>query len=71
MWSQNSLASLSTDVFSVVAMKCAILLKQSHTTKIALYLWANGSLVMKSAEIWLHGFSGITLGISFPAGTSL
>jgi len=49
-------------------MKCAILLKQLYTTKIASYLWANGSLVMKSAEIWLYGFSGIALGISFPTG---
>ena len=60
-----------TDVFSVVAIKYTILLKQSHTTKIALYPWASGSLVMKSAEIWLYGFSGTILGISFPAGTSL
>ena len=52
-------------------MKCAILLKWSHTTKIVLYPWANGSLVIKSAEIWFHGFSGIALGISFPTGTSL
>jgi len=51
-------------------MKCAILLKQLYTTKIASYLWANGSLVMKSAEIWLYSFSGIALGISFPAGAS-
>ena len=26
---------------------------------------------MKSTEIWLYGFSGIALGISFPAGASL
>jgi len=35
------------------------------------YPWANGSLVMKSADIWLYGFSGIALGISFPAGALL
>ena len=55
--------SPSADVFSVIAIKCAILLKQLHTTKIALYLWASGSSVIKSANIWLHGFSGIALGI--------
>jgi len=52
-------------------MKYTILLKQLHTTKIALCSWANGSLVMKSAKIWLYGFSGIALGISFPAGALL
>jgi len=36
-----------------------------------LYPWANSSLVMKSAEIWLYGFSGIALGISFPTSASL
>ena len=29
------------------------------------------TLVIKSADMWLHGFSGIVLGISFPAGASL
>jgi len=51
MWSQNSLASSFTDVFLVVAIKCAILLKQPHTTKIALYSWTNGSLAIKSANM--------------------
>jgi len=51
MWSQNSFASPSADVFSVVAIKCAILLKQLHTTRIASYPWAKGSLVIKSANI--------------------
>ena len=46
--------SPSADVLSVVAMKYAILLKRSHTTRMVLYPWANGSLVMKSADIWLH-----------------
>ena len=52
-------------------MKCAILLNQSHTTKIALYPHARGNFIMKSAEIWLHGFSGIAFGMSFPAGALL
>ena len=52
-------------------MKCAILLKQLHTTRIASYSWANNSLVMKSTEIWLYGFSRIALGISFSTGVSL
>ena len=63
--------SPSTDVFSVVAIKYAILLKQLHTTRIASYSWANGNLVIKSAEMWLYGFSRITLGISFSAGALL
>ena len=63
--------SPSTDIFSVVAIKYAILLKRLHTTKIASYPWASGSLVIKSADMWLYGFSGIALGISFPAGASL
>ena len=41
----------SADIFSIVAIKCAILLNQSYTTKMALYSCASGSLVMKSAEI--------------------
>jgi len=70
-WSRNSFARPSTNVLSIVAMKYAILLNRSHTTKIALYPWASNSLVMKSAEIWLHGFSRIVLGISLLAGASL
>ena len=63
--------SPSADVFSIMTIKCAILLKQLYTTRIALYPWANGSLVIKSAEMWFYSFSGITLDISFPADASL
>jgi len=48
-----------------------ILLNQLYTTKIASYSWANGSLVIKSAEIWLYGFSEITLDIYFLVDISL
>ena len=70
-WSRNSFVSPFADVFSIVAIKCAILLKWLHTTKIVLYPWAKGSLVIKSTDIWLHGFSGIALDISFPTGALL
>ena len=50
-WSLNSLASSSTNVFFVVAIKCTILLNQSYTTKIVLYLHARGNFMMKSTKI--------------------
>ena len=58
---------LSADVFSVVAIKCAILLNLSYTTKIALYSWTKSSFIIKYAEIWLYSFSGIAFSISFSA----
>ena len=65
MWSLNSLASPSADVFSIVAMEWAILLNWLYTIKIVSYSYVKGSLVIKSADMWLYGFSGIVLGISF------
>ena len=52
-------------------MKCAIFVSQLHTTNIALYPWASGSLVMKSTVICVQGFSGALFGISFPAGAAV
>ena len=41
------------------------------TTKIELYPWANGSFVIKSANIYIQGFFGIEFGINFPVGCSV
>jgi len=71
MWSWNNFVRLSANVFSVIVIKCTILLNWSHTTKIALYPCASGSLVMKSAKMWLYDFSRIALGINFPASALL
>ena len=51
-------------------MKCAIFVNWSHTTNIALYPWASGSLVIKSAVMCVQGFLGASFGISFPAGVT-
>jgi len=69
--SLNNLASFSANVFSVVGMKWTIFVNLSTTTKIELYSCAIGSLVMKSADIYIQGFSGIELGINLPAGCSV
>ena len=47
--------------------KHVIFVMQSHTTKIELYPWASGNLVIKSVEIWAHSFSSALSGISFHA----
>ena len=52
-------------------MKYAIFVSQLHTTSIASYPWASGSLVMKSTVICIQGFSGALFGISFPAGATV
>ena len=69
--SLNNLASPSANVFSVVGMKWTIFVNQSTTTKIELYSCAIGSLVIKSADIYIQDFSGIELGINFPTGYSV
>jgi len=50
--SLNNLASPSTDVFSIVEIKCTIFVNLLTTTKIELYSYASSNLVMKSAEIY-------------------
>ena len=65
--SLNNLASPFADVFSVVGIKYTTFVNLSTTTKIELYSWARGSLVMKSANIWAQDFSRIEFDISFPA----
>jgi len=67
----NNLASPSADVFSVVGIKWTIFVNLSTTTKIELYPCAIGSLVIKSANICIQGFSGIELGINLSASYSV
>ena len=67
----NNLASFSTNVFSVVEIKCTIFVNLSTTTKIELYPCTNSNLVMKSAEIYTQGFSRIEFDISFSASCSV
>ena len=67
----NNLASFSTNVFSVVGIKCTIFVNLSTTTKIELYSCTNSNLVMKSAEIYTQGFSRIEFDISFSASCSV
>ena len=67
----NSLANPSANVFFIVGIKWTILVKQSTTTRILLYSYAKGNLVIKSANICVYGFSGIEFGINFPAGCSV
>jgi len=69
--SLNNLASPSANVFSVVGIKWTIFVNLSTTTKIESYLYAIGSLVIKSANICIQGFSSIKLGINLPAGCSV
>jgi len=69
--SLNNLTSPSANIFSVVEIKWTIFVSQFTTTKMALYPWAKGSLVIKSTDICIHGFSGIELGISLPADCSV
>ena len=69
--SLNNYASLSADVFSVVGIKCTIFVNLSTTTKIKSYPWAKGSLVIKSTNIYIQGFSEIELGINLLAGCSV
>jgi len=49
--SLNNLASPSADVFFVVEIKYTIFINLSTTTKIELYPYASGNLVMKFTEI--------------------
>jgi len=67
MLSLNNLASPSADVLFVVGIKWTIFVNLSTTTKIKSYSCANGSLVMKSANICIQGFLDIELGINLPA----
>ena len=69
--SLNNTANPSTDIFSIVEMKCTIFVSQLHTTRMESYFLANGNFTIKSAVICIHGFSGAVFGISFPAGGSV
>ena len=69
--SLNNLTSPSTNIFSVVGMKCTIFVSLLTTTKIELYPCAKGSFVIKSTDICVHGFSRIEFGINFPTGCSV
>jgi len=69
--SLNNLASSSADVFSVVEIKYTIFINLSTTTKIELYPYTSGNLVMKFTEIWAQDLYGIKFGINFPAGCSV
>jgi len=69
--SLNNRTNPSADVFSIVGIKCTILVNLLTTTKIGLYPWAKCSFVIKSADICIQGFSRIELGISLPAGGSV
>ena len=69
--SLNNLASPSANVFSVVGIKWTIFVNLSTTTKIESYPCAIGSLVIKSTNICVQGFSSIKLGINLPAGYSV
>jgi len=69
--SLNSLANPSADIFSIVGMKWTILVNRSITTRILLYSCAKSNLVIKSADIYVYGFSRIEFGINFPAGCSM
>jgi len=69
--SLNNLANSSTDVFSIVEIKCTILVNLSTTTRIESYSCASGNLVMKSTEMYAQGFSRIEFGINFPASCSM
>jgi len=71
MLSLNNLASSSTNVFSVVGIKCTIFVNLLTNTKIELYPCASSNLVIKSAEMWAQGFSRIEFGINFLAGCSV
>jgi len=51
MLSLNNLANPSANVFSIVGMKCTILVNLSTTTKIESYPCANSNLVMKSTNM--------------------
>jgi len=69
--SLNSLANPSADVFSIVGMKWSILVNWSTTTRILSYSYAKGNLVIKSADIYVYGFSRIEFGINFSTGCSM
>ena len=71
MLSLNNLASPSANVLSIVEIKWTIFVNLSITTKIKSYSCANSSLVMKSANICVQGFSDIKLGINLSAGCSV
>jgi len=69
--SLNNLANPSTNVFFIVEIKYTIFVNLLTTTRIELYPCASGNLVIKSAEIYTQGFSGIEFGINFPTGYSI
>jgi len=71
MLSQNNLTTSFAEVFSIVGTKYAIFVILSHTTNILSYSYASSSFVMKSAEMWVQGFSSTVFGMSFPAGASV
>ena len=54
-----------------IGIKWTIFVNLSTTTKIESYLCVIGSLVIKSADIYVQGFSDIELGINLPAGCSV
>jgi len=67
----NSLANSSAIIFSVVGIKWTIFVSLSTTTRIESYPCAKSSLVIKSADIYVQGFSGIEFGINFPTSYSV
>jgi len=69
--SLNNLTNLFTDIFSIVGIKWTILVNQSTTTRILLYPYAKDNLVIKSANICVHDFSGIEFGINFATSYSV
>ena len=69
--SLSNLASPFANILSIVGIKWTIFVNLSTTTKIKSYPYANGSLVMKSANIYVQGFLDIELGINLPVGYSM
>jgi len=56
---------------TVVGTKYAIFVILLHTTKMLSYPCANGSFIMKSADICVQGFFGTVFSMSFPVGASV
>ena len=71
MLSWNNLAIPSTEVFSIVDIKCAIFVILLHTTNILSYPCASSNFVIKSTDICVQGFSSTVFSINFPAGASI
>jgi len=68
--SLNSLASSSTNVSSVIAIKY-ILDNLLHTTKIVSFPTTNSNFMMKSTFEYIYSFSSILLNFNFSVGTSV